>query len=27
VVDRATGTLIPVEAEFDVNAACAPFGR
>lgn len=27
VVDRTTGALIPIEAEFDVNAACAPFGR
>ncbi|GEM_PF-1449085 len=26
-VDRETGALRPVEAEFDVNAACAPFGR
>jgi hypothetical protein len=27
VVDRETRAVIPIEAEFDVNAACAPFGR
>jgi len=27
VIDRATGARLPVDAEFDVNAACAPFGR
>ncbi|MDP2584769.1 MAG: hypothetical protein Q8W47_11895 [Candidatus Palauibacterales bacterium] len=27
VIDRATGARLPVDAGFDVNAACAPFGR
>jgi len=27
VADRESGALMPVDAEFDINAACAPFGR